>query len=307
MNDTPPSAATSAAASPEPRPATTEAAAASPAPAAASPASSALTLPASKANALSVVPATASSLALVSADNALDLLRDMTSSGISIYDLTRVKVPAGGVTVWTVQTLEGEQNPREIEVCIAYRRSRLKSWWAPVIGPDGKEQTGTTGTPPNCYSFDSVTGFGNPTVAQTPGVAPTHDCVSCQWNRWGSDRRGSKGKDCKDFAELYAFRENSRMPLLFGIPPGSLKAFNKYVMDLANEGLQLHGVTTKLSLFKERNEQGQDYSRVVFALGRRLAPAEMPRVEAAGAILAQWLAEQARSQSPSVVANDLHG
>jgi hypothetical protein len=40
------------------------------------------------------------------------------ANGIAVADLPRIKVPSGGGTNFTMQTLDGDQTPREIECLI---------------------------------------------------------------------------------------------------------------------------------------------------------------------------------------------
>lgn len=208
---------------------------------------------------------TPTSFAIISQPESLSLMAAGFEAGVDTYQLPRIRVPSGGVTMWTVTDLDGERNVKELDCVIGATRSKLKVWW--------RNQDGT-GMPPDCSSQDGITGIGNNRDDLSPEGQGQHDCSSCTWNKWGSDRKGGKGRDCKDFAEVYIFLPESRMPSLLNIPPSSLKELQTYAVRLISAGLSPTQVVTRLTLIKMQNASGQAYSQVQFQMLRRLEDAE---------------------------------
>ena len=65
--------------------------------------------------------------------------------------------------------------------------------------------------PPDCCSFDGVTGEGEPGGA----------CRKCPLNQFGSGENGAKA--CKNRRRIYVLREGEIFPLLLSLPTGSLQ------------------------------------------------------------------------------------
>ena len=79
-----------------------------------------------------------------SALSQLDTFQDLVAQnigagGISAFELDRIQVPAGGSTMWTINTLEGEEAVKEIEGIIVHMtrdrtgRRALKTAAAPPL------------------------------------------------------------------------------------------------------------------------------------------------------------------------------
>lgn len=199
--------------------------------------------------------------AIVAYPDSIQLMRAGFDAGVETYQLPRIRVPSGGVTAWTVASIDGEQITKELDCIIGMTRSKLKVWW--------RNQDGT-GAPPDCSSHDGLSGMGNNREDLSPEGEGQHDCISCAWNKWGSDRKGGKGRDCKDFAEMYIFTSESRMPYLLNIPPMSLKEMSTYHLRLLSAGLRPESVVTRLTLTKMQNGSGQAFSQIQFSMLRRL-------------------------------------
>lgn len=204
---------------------------------------------------------TAKPFAIVAIPESVHLMRAGFEAGIETFQLPRIRVPAGGATAWTVANIDGEQLTKELDCIIGMTRSKLKAWWRNADG---------TGAPPDCSSQDGLMGLGNNREDLSPEGEGQHDCISCGWNKWGSDRKGGKGRDCKDFAEMYIFTEESRMPYLLNIPPMSLKEMSSYHLRLLSAGLRPESVVTRMTLTKMQNAGGQSFSQIQFSMLRRL-------------------------------------
>lgn len=125
----------------------------------------------------------------------------------------------------------------------------MNSWWR-------DEYTGGN-TPPDCASIDGKTGV----MAETGECV---DCSSCPMNQFGSDANG--GKACKNMHRLYLLREGEMLPIIFNIPPTSLKPFKDYLAKrIVLKGKRAFQVVTKITLKKAQNAGGISYSQAAFA------------------------------------------
>ena len=178
--------------------------------------------------------------------------------GLSLV-LDRIKVPSGGITVFELPS-EGSNEPetiRESTGVILYHH--------PVFAYYKDEYTGGK-EPPDCGSFDGVTGEGD----------PGGECAKCRFNQFGTGVNGSKA--CQNRRLLYILREGEVFPLMLSLPTGSLKEFTRYIQRLLSKGQRSAAVVTKFSLKKELNKKGVTYSQVQFTISRMLAAEELPIV-----------------------------
>ena len=205
---------------------------------------------------LTVVPA--NDIMILQHPEMAETLADaLVQSGVSQFDLPRLKVPSGGGLAWEVETLEGVDVKKELEVIIGVVKTGQRAWWQIPVG-QGDPQ------PPSCKSSDGRTGFGVNTL-DPDAVAEEHDCATCPWAQWGSSRKGaeSKAKDCSEKAFILCFSKESALPMLLSVPATSLKALKAYQLKLIGACRPAHSVVTKLSLRKENNGSN-DYSVIEF-------------------------------------------
>ncbi len=167
---------------------------------------------------------------------------------LDIFTLDRIKVPAGGSTIWMVPGIDGEEPVKEL-VALIIGDFVTRSYWQ---GEYGSTESG----PPDCYSVDGITGIG------TPGG----DCNSCQFAQFGTAQGGrGKGQACSKKRTMFILTENDILPKMLNIPPASLKEATKYLMRLLNGRLSKHHTLTKFTLIKDKNAGGIDYAKVQFA------------------------------------------
>jgi len=185
----------------------------------------------------------------------------------------RIKIPSGGVTSFEMPAEDGEDtvSVKEFSGVIIYHHP-LNAFYA-------TKYTGGS-NPPDCGSFDGVTGIG------TPGGS----CKSCPYNQFGTGENGSKA--CKNRRRVYILREGELFPLLLSLPTGSLKAFTRFVKLQLSKGRKLNSVVTKFALKKAVNAGGIAYSQAIFTLDRVLEPEEHAFIET--------LSEQIKDYSKSV-------
>lgn len=175
--------------------------------------------------------------------------------GLSNFQLNRIRIPAGGMTAWEVETLEGTTVEKELDVVILAMQGNQKSWWSAPI-----EEAGG-GAPPSCSSTDGRTGFGV-NVLDADAAHGEHACADCAWNQFGSARNGGNGKDCSDFALLFFFTQGARLPSLLMVPATSIKKLQSYWIKLIDAGKRMEGCVTTLRLAKATSKSGIQYSQL---------------------------------------------
>lgn len=167
----------------------------------------------------------------------------------------RIKIPSAGSTVFEVP---GE-NPNEPDAVKEF--SAVILYHHPLFAYYKDKYTGGS-NPPDCGSFDGVTGEGD----------PGGSCAKCPYNQFGSGENGSKA--CKNRRRIYVLREGEIFPLLLSLPTGSLKEFSRYIKRLLSKGKKSNSVVTRFSLKKAVNSGGIAYSQAQFAVDRNLTAEE---------------------------------
>lgn len=174
------------------------------------------------------------------------MIYNLQGEQLSEFDLDRIKVPAGGATVFQVPGDDGiDTNVEHIEGIILHIGIR-RGYWS---NPD------PNGTPPDCYSTDGIHGLGNPGVT----------CAQCPFNAFGSaikaDGKPGRGKRCREMRTLLMVRSGDRLPIVVTAPPASLKNVKQYLL----KGLPvfMYQAITRLTLKQEKNNDGIKYSQLV--------------------------------------------
>lgn len=172
------------------------------------------------------------------------------------FSFDRVKLPAGGGTTFEIPSAESAdgESVKELTGVIVYNHPSYAYYRNNYTG--GKN-------PPDCSSFDGMTGVGN----------PGGWCAECPYNKFGSGA-GGMGKLCKNKRTLYLLRPGERFPLTLSLPVGSLKSFAQYVKSQLSRGRRLSNIVTKITLRKAVNSSGITYSQAVFTFDRLLTQEE---------------------------------
>ena len=138
---------------------------------------------------------------------------------LNVTDLQQFGGTTGGATEWEVATGTGTQTVKEVKGILIWHTTDPRAYYA---GPYDPSQV----TPPDCTSWDGVTGVG------TPGG----DCKTCEMNVFGSARDGKgKGKACREKHLLFLLREKDLIPCVISPPTTSLGAVQNFFLDLVNE------------------------------------------------------------------------
>lgn len=175
--------------------------------------------------------------------------------GLGTIPLDRVKIPSGGGLAFELPG-EDEDHPEsstELTGVILYHHP-VNAYWAEKFN-GGNEQ-------PDCSSMDGKQG-----VVRESGEI--RGCDNCPYNQFGSD---GQGKACKNIHRIYILREGNPVPLILALPPTSLKPFRDYIgKRILLKGLRSYEAVTRITLKKEKNSAGINYSRAVFEFKGKLA------------------------------------
>jgi hypothetical protein len=174
----------------------------------------------------------------------------------------KIKIPSAGSTVFEVPGEEDDtDNLKEFSAVILHHHTLNAYYKTKYTGGNN---------PPDCGSFDGITGEGD----------PGGDCKGCPFNQFGSaisdtpGEENGKGKACKNRRRIYVLREGEVFPLLLSLPTGSLKEFTKYIKKLLSKGKRANMVVTRFTLKKATSSGGVVYSQAQFAVDRFLTPQE---------------------------------
>lgn len=200
------------------------------------------------------------------------LAANLGGSGISEFDLDRVKVPAAGGRTWQIPGLNGDEDAKAVEgVIVAWREPR--TYWQEGIDASGG------GAPPDCSAPDGVHGVGE----------PGGNCGACPLAQFGSavkDGRAARGQACQQTRLLFMVRTGDLIPIVVKVPPGSLKPVKLYFLRLASKAIPYYGLTTRLELESDKNKDGITYSRIAPMAGEELPIEERDRMKAYAEMMA---------------------
>lgn len=251
-------------------------------------------------------PTSAHALALFSNPDSLDFVRTaFTEVGIRQSNLTKVKVPSGGMGAFAIEGLNGDTFEPTLDVVVAFAQANQRAWYSQAFEDSGG------GTAPDCASHDGVTGFGqrtHETAAQAQEAYDTDermplsfgDCTGCPWDEWESAAGPSKGKACAEQTNLYFFAGKQLLPMMMVIPPTSVRVFRDYAINLMKYGLVASQVVTRISLEVETNPSGVDYSKLVLTCVSAVPDDRMADCSAMSALLRETFTQ--RNPEPVVEA-----
>lgn len=194
-------------------------------------------------------------------------LSNMTDLGAALaedlagLELTfdRIKIPAGGSTAFEIPDGDEEETQmvKDITGVILLQH--------PAFAYYAEKYTGGK-NPPDCGSFDGITGSGN----------PGGSCAACPYNQYGSGE--GQGKACKNRRMLYILMEGELFPMMLSVPTGSLKEYTTYAKRQLSKGRKLSHIVTKVSLKKATNSSGITFSQAVFFFERMLTAEEITAI-----------------------------
>jgi len=199
-------------------------------------------------------------------------IASMKGRRLNIFDLERASLPGGeGKPEWLISGgPEGEEYREELTGVILGIRD-WRTWWKELYGK------GTKG-PPNCSSDDAIHGRGDRSLNGKDG-AGEHDCLTCKWANWESNRKGGRGQDCSERRGLFMLQHESINPMLSILPPTSIKPLDSYRMALEGRMKPLYLYEVTLKIEKDKNTDGVPFSKIVLKRNRILSGGELKRAQ----------------------------
>jgi hypothetical protein len=196
----------------------------------------------------------------VFSDQAKDLTENIKlnigNNAISMGQLERLRIPAGGATNWEIPDMMGPQSAKVLNGIIVYHAPTRIFWRDAYTGAKKR---------PDCWSPDAITGIGD----------PGGSCDLCEFAQWGSARFG-KGQACKAQRNVFIVREEEMLPLVLTLPPTSLRDFDGLMLKLSSRGLPHYGIIVEFSLKRVEREGVPAYSQALF---RAVAPLERQQID----------------------------
>lgn len=202
------------------------------------------------------------------------LAETLAGETLSVTDLTRIKVPAGGATTWQYEDIDGEQTPKKINGVIVSQNFQ-RAYWAKDFS---KRKEGDDPSP-DCMSVDAIAPEKDRRDAEgnvRPVMAEV--CDECPLSQWDSAESGY-GQACKKTKRVFVLLEGSMLPVMVIVPPASLKAMRTYVLGLANQGKTVTDVISEFTLIKEKSAGGIDYSQIMVRKSDNLSKENAKRMK----------------------------
>lgn len=187
--------------------------------------------------------------------------------GFSESQLTRVKIPSGGATQWTVDELEGDKTYPAIEGVLVYYGK------GGVIWPS---QEPALGTIPVLRTDDCRTAYR---VGEDLGDVKEEllkkfslgdglydwkaltDAPNAPFG-WGTGKGGA-GKRSREYRVLCILRKAFAFPILIRATPGSLKNVSQFISKLTAAGHPYYSAIVSLTLEKAIATNKQQYAKIV--------------------------------------------
>lgn len=198
---------------------------------------------------------------------------NLDGAGITVLDLPKVSVPAGGGTTWqredfvTGEVIKSEDIRGIIVGVVQQRAFYARSY----------DETGG-GSPPDCSSMDSVTGRGD----------PGGNCASCPLSVYGSAKNG-RAQACTQMARVAVLQEGDTFPLIVNVPPSSLKALKNYNLGLSTRSIPRSKMVTSLTLQGTKNADGIPMAVIRFQAAGMLPQEDWLKVKDYEAAIAPFL------------------
>lgn len=213
---------------------------------------------------------------------------------ITPNDLDVVKMPSGGGLFFEVPDLEETKAEKTLTGVIVHQ-NLTRAYWKETLDEGGG------GQPPDCFSPDSVWGFGDPgDELRSKGKG----CDDCPMSEFGSADDGEgRGQACKQSHLLFLVTAGDVLPLVVRLAPTSLNPTKKFLIRLASKAVPYHAVVVQIGLEKATSQDGQDYAKATFSVAKRLGQEEAARVKAFGdalrPVFEQTAAQEAAAGAPA--------
>lgn len=180
--------------------------------------------------------------------------------------LDRVKMPSGGSTTWTVPTLEGDEDTKELEGVIVHSKL-VRAYWQTSYDEGSGDDI------PDCVSNDSSQAFppGEFVPPADPHALGGFACQTCALAKFGSAEDG-RGQACQQKRLLFMLTRGDVLPIVIALSPTSLKPAADFMLRLTRAGKPYWKVGVKITLDKYTDPK--PHARAVFVKSFDLDDAE---------------------------------
>lgn len=203
-------------------------------------------------------------LALAGGGEVIEAMKANMPPGVGLResDLTRVKIPTGGSKKWTVPSISGDDVVDELTGILVFQCVRGLVWASdepqegtlPVLVTHDLKRAKVVSeeVPPNMQAV----------IDEHTGDDGLVNWETLPWTQWGSGKDGI-GKRAKEQRVLYLLREQDTLPIIVAVQPGSLKDWQKFMVEISKAGIPYYRAVVRLRLEKETSAGGIAYSKVV--------------------------------------------
>jgi hypothetical protein len=206
-----------------------------------------------------------------------EVLEENLGAEIAPFDFEEVKMPSGGGLSWTVQTLEGPEPAKTVTGVIVHVDGVREYYQGDFDG---------VSRPPDCFSPDLVSGYGNPGGA----------CLNCPLSEFGGD--------CMERRHMLVLPTDNLLPLFFNLPRTSIRALRDYGRLLTGKGLTRGRVVTEIGLEVASSNEGIKYSKATFAFKGVLPAEQAAQAAAYGQALAALIRTKTADEARRRVASE---
>lgn len=218
-------------------------------------------------------------LAISPAQLQAELEDTMAGEELSPANIDKLKIPTGGMTLFTLPSVGGEQEDVRVVKGVVLFGHYMRTYWESQFGSG-------EAAPPNCSSPDAHTGIGE--FGYGSEKNPSGQCSSCPMSDWlarDPKNPARKTQACKLNYLVYLLLPGLRFPVQLKLPPTSLNqkdntGWRNYIKGLANRGLSPYSVVTEIGLRQAQTPNGTKYSVATFKVGEPLTAEEAARARA---------------------------
>lgn len=163
--------------------------------------------------------------------------------------LPQVKILHAGACL--LKLPDGNATKRIEAIILDHNAAR--AWWEVSFADGGG------GKVPDCYSLDGYK------PDERSAKLQAESCAECPHSKFGSDRRGGKGKDCREVARVHLIPNVSAvMPFRLTLPPSSLKMFDDFCSTITGMNRHYNSLRVLIEPIAAKNNDGIDYTQVRF-------------------------------------------
>lgn len=227
--------------------------------------------------------------ALFTADRELLEAMQMCDEEVTMGDLVRVKTPSDGKTSWSVETISGDENFKELEgvlVCVAkggvlWPNDDPTPGTRPVLRTDDLK-TATLGCEPEDVPADIAATISNYVLNPAEvaeGLPALYNWEALPYNQFGTGKKGI-GKRCVEQRNVFLLRDCDISPILVRVQPGSLKKFVAFLKQIPTAtGVPYYRCRIALGLTAETSSGGVKFSQIAPRLVGVLSPEDGAQVK----------------------------